>query len=335
MGMVRFFLSFLIAPIVVIPMSLTATPDTAEKREQKAIEAFQDFPVLGADRSSEVLSYPRATDSQIEELQHLKVLLVPGFLSDLAPQLKSFPFSKYIGIRGQFADHVAALEDWGVDYELLEIESEDTPERNAARLRDFIQTSSEEYIIISHSKGSIDALDAFIRYPEIRTRIKYWLSLQAPFWGTPVTEYFLDKEYLDAPLQRIMEFLGGSIESIYSVSYFTRSPYMAEHMIEIAETISEIPTLSVASTKPEVKWNWDTRFEPYFRDYLWKQGVENDGLIPWQSAVLPGTNYVRIDGLDHLWSFSNELSRQIEGKNLVQNLLKMMIELPHPSSTAQ
>lgn len=324
----RVFVGSLVIFLFCFSISYAAEKSGSENREAEAIEAFQNFPVLGVNRTAEVFKMERASDEQIRELQNYKVLLIPGFLSDFAPYFRNSAVGKRIGFRGQFTDHIAAFVDWGIDYELLEIESEDPPEKNAARLRDFLETSPEKYILLTHSKGSIDAMDAFLRYPEIRSRIVMWLSMQAPFWGTPVAEFFLDKECLDEPLKRIMKFLGGSIESIYSMSFFERSPYMYEHSVEIGDLISEIPTLSVSTTKPDVKWNWDTRFEPYFRDYLWKRGLENDGLIPWQSAVLPGTNYVKIEGLDHFWTFSNELSKKIGGKDLVQNMLKMLMELP-------
>ena len=36
------------------------------------------------------------------------------------------------------------------------------------------------------------------------------------------------------------------------------------------------------------------------RDYMLRRGMDNDGLVPVESAVLPGSDYIKLRGVDHM-----------------------------------
>ena len=59
-----------------------------------------------------------------------------------------------------------------------------------------------------------------------------------------------------------------------------------------------VPVIAVATLKDPVDGKWDTNMKP-FRDAMYERGTRNDGLVPVDSAVLPGAAIVRLEGLDH------------------------------------
>jgi hypothetical protein len=57
--------------------------------------------------------------------------------------------------------------------------------------------------------------------------------------------------------------------------------------------------ISFASWKDEEHNKIDTLLE-LPRDYMLSRGLNNDGLVPVESAVLPGSDYIKLRGVDHI-----------------------------------
>ena len=78
-----------------------------------------------------------------------------------------------------------------------------------------------------------------------------------------------------------------------------RTDYMARHAARIATFTAAIPTISFGSYKPyDPSVFMDTALQP-LRNALLADGHDNDGIVPYNSMFLPGSDSVALQGVDH------------------------------------
>lgn len=225
--------------------------------------------------------------AQLKALRGYKVLLVPGYMGDLYP--------------AYYAEHMRWLSASGVDHQKVAISSGDTIATNAPVIASAIRESAKPVILITHSKGSVDALEALLTTPALRTRVKGWISLQGAFFGSPVADRLLDGSLLN-PLfaQVILGLLGGTGESAQGLTTAASLAYYRERAAAITPLLREIPSVAFASTVGSAPGAQPvTSLEiPY--ELMARDGIRNDGLIPLDAAVLPGMDFVKVAGVDHI-----------------------------------
>lgn len=115
----------------------------------------------------------------------------------------------------------------------------------AAFLRAIEAAEEKSIVVLSHGKGGLDVLDALLRYPSLwDTTLTGWVSLQAPFHGSPVADpYTLAPGIGDV----LFEVLGGEGAALDDLTTNARFLYMSEHADEIAALTAAVPVLSAAS----------------------------------------------------------------------------------------
>ena len=232
------------------------------------------------------------------ELRKYKVLLVAGFLSNNATAPASF-LGLEIRKATYFQTQIKILKALGVDYALTPIESEQTPEYNAGIVGHEIAISEKPVIIFCHSKGGLDTLAALIEYRGLRSKVRGVVTIQTPYFGSPVADYVLGHRALTQISSLVLEANSGTIAALRSLETGVRQKYYDSNKAAIEEIESEIPMLSFAS------WEETPRYpaaaEP-FREAISKAlgGFKNDGYVPLASAVLPGTDYILAKELGHL-----------------------------------
>ena len=141
------------------------------------------------------------------------------------------------------------FDEQGIAYQNLSAASEafDTSasvEHNAAALLTFLQRTKKEVIIVSHSKGSLDTLDALLGAPGlVGTRVIGWVAIQAPFHGSPVADS------TSTPVNGfLLEALGGNGQSVEDLKTKVRRPYMEANKARIEALTARIPVISAYST---------------------------------------------------------------------------------------
>ena len=110
----------------------------------------------------------------------------------------------------------------------------------------------KQIVIVSHSKGGLDTLDALLR-PEasdlLGDTVVGWVALQAPFYGSPVAD--------PAPSvinDVLLSALGGNGESLDDLKTAGRETYMAARVVDnpaapdIGDITSAIPVISAYNT---------------------------------------------------------------------------------------
>lgn len=249
----------------------------------------------------------------LEELRTgYSILFVRGYLSD--------PVTAFRG--AYFHDQMHWLEQEGIAYLVATrancgFDSEQLPARNATSLTRLITgiRSPKPVLIISHSKGGLDTLEMIVQHPDLlNRRVAGWISIQAPFGGTPVADWLTSngrnqpgRRFLETVIGWVMQgLLGGDRRVLRTMRTDVRSQFLEQHAPAIAAACGKVPVLSFASWKaPSSSWRQDTWLKS--RDYMKDAKgtlIQNDGLVPAESAVLradgrPVGYFIQVEGIDH------------------------------------
>ena len=221
------------------------------------------------------------------EMRTYKVLFVPGYLNNLAPTY--------------FADQLRWLGSIGVEREKVAVTSGRSVAINAPIVATAIRNSVKPVILITHSKGSVDALHALVAEPSLRAKVKGWVSLQGAFFGTPVADMLLDRSPRDPIVANlILELFGGTKESVQGLTTRASLAYYRDHAAAIDTVLRNVPAIAFASM---VDGTPDAHAKTVLKiplELMWRERIRSDGLVPMDSAVLPGMDFVNVLGVDHI-----------------------------------
>ncbi len=256
--------------------------------------------------------------AHMEVLRRHKVLLVPGYFGDFDPNY--------------FADQWQWLVSMGVEREKVAVKSRQSVLINAPIIAIAIRDSIRPVILITHSKGSVDALEALRAEPSLRTKVKGWISLQGAFFGSPVADMLLDGSQLD-PLVAILilGYFGSTKESAQGLTTSASLAYYRNHKAMIDQVVREVPAIAFASaldTAPGTRPNTTLEIPS---ELMARRGIRSDGLVPLDAAVLPGMDFVKVSGVDHIapvMSALQRLDRVRMTKALLLALPKLFRDLP-------
>jgi hypothetical protein len=173
----------------------------------------------------------------------------------------------------------------------LPMDTEQPLAANAATIRDRVLLERRPVVLLGQSKGPLDIHAALSLHPEIVPKVRAFVSVQAPFGGTPLAS---DAEA--APLARglvrgvVGGLLRGSPRAYFEMGYAERRQFLARY-----PALAAVPTVALASTTAHAGL-----FLEKTRRYIAETyGVANDGFVPLQDAHIPGARLVRLDGMDH------------------------------------
>lgn len=250
----------------------------------------------------------KTLSSEVAALQKFKVLIIPGvlaqsFISDSNNQIKlSFLFED------GFKEQINLLETLKIDYEFLNLETENSPAKNAITIIDTIEKSSMPVLIYSHSKGGLDMLEAIRQKPSLLSKIHGWASIQSPFWGAPVASEVNNNLVLRDSSNNLFEWMGGDASGMSSLTIEERSAYMNQAEIKnlLIQINQKIKFINFASYKTNT-FGIDTPLE-LFRNYSDEKAGHNDGVVPLKSALMKehgvDVNYIIEAEVDHLMTMT-------------------------------
>ena len=228
-------------------------------------------------------------------LQKLRFVTVPGYLTDFLKPLDAAGLADYL--RAQ----EAALSEEGLSVERAEVNTLDSGAANARVLRRTVEAGDRRVCLITHSKGSLDALYFLVTAPEAtRRRVACWIAFQAPFRGSPIADDVSDIGVLRGASERLLEFFGGSGQSLEDLRTDLRLEFLNDHRAALAAISESLPIISVAArVDPEA--TPCIRYRPIYTTLAWMRAadLESDGLVPLVSQTLPWTSFVKLSGIEH------------------------------------
>ena len=116
---------------------------------------------------------------------------------------------------------------------------------NARAINTVLAThSGRKVVILSHSKGGLDTLEALrVNRPVWKVPVVGWVSLQAPFFGSPIAD-----QVPDAFAEHLLEALGGDERALREQTVADRRRYMRENEDTIRRLAGSIPIRSCYTT---------------------------------------------------------------------------------------
>lgn len=292
-------LRILIALMIALSMAANAA-STAGGRDltQAYLKSYADNCALGA--------------VHINVLRRHQVLLVPGYFSNLDP--------------AYFTEQLRWFAAIDVNREKVAIEPGQSIAINAKIVAAAIRKSQHPVILITHSKGSVDTLEALRTEPSLRGKVRGWISLQGAFFGSPVADMLLDGSTLDPLLAiAVLGFIGGSAESAQGLTTGASLAYYRNHKAAIDAIVRQIPAVAFASTLDGTTGaRVKTQLEiPH--DLMKRRGIRSDGLVPVDAAILPGMDFVTVSGVDHIAPVMPAAQR-FDRIRMTQSLLLLALE---------
>jgi hypothetical protein len=227
-------------------------------------------------------------DSFEQRLRGHTILFVPGFLSDAMRPIYFLDQLRYFrSLRSRF----------DVRAELAAVDGEDSPERNATKLRDAVLDVEDgrPLILFTHSKGSLDTLHMLVGDEALWPRIASWVSVQGALLGSPVADHVSSDPILRAVADQLLELVfKGSRRALSSLRTDQSRTFVESKAESVSRLCKAIKILCYGSAIS----GW-TALGP-FRDRMLERDLRNDGLMPIEHTFLPGADLIRnLEGPDH------------------------------------
>src|ERR1043165_113528 len=268
----------------------------------------------GRDCSSEFqerfAKFQDAGGAKLHDLSHYRVLVVHGLLGEVGLKFTHFldRFDDDQHVIDYLKDHKQALEASGATVEVLQHKS-DSVERGGAEVARRIAASDRPVLIVSHSKGCLDTLEALLglqREGKL-TNVAGWIAIQGPFAGAPEAEQIMTHQARRLGTRVALKVLGARFDAVTDMTFSARENYLRTNLNDIERLTARIPTLCFASWKEDAK----------------RPGT--DGSVPLDSAVLRGTEFVVarcVSRADTVMSRSGDFNRAA----LTRSLMDMLLE---------
>lgn len=314
--------------------SLTSSPaSVGSAAKERVFPEVNGVPVTETfrttwDRIQSADSFPSA----LEPLNQYHVLFVRGFLSSGIIDVDTSEQELQARIGPQYKQQKNWMEANGISHQIADIGPANSIQENGELIRKQIMNAPKPVLLVTHSKGSIDSLEALIDHPDVRRKTAGWVSIQGSFLGSPVADWVLNNSVLSDLAFHLLEEIGGTRESLKQLGTERRNEYTRKHREGIETVRRDVPMISFTSYKSEDSQGFldpdelDTILEP-FRDAIVKhRGLKNDGLMPWKFSILPGSRYIKIKGVDHFTSVSDSNIVEFNHVLLFKTLLAMIVE---------
>lgn len=222
----------------------------------------------------------------------MKVIFIPGIFANTVSKL----FGPY------FEDQIVILNRLGIPSEIAPIFQEQKREILRLELISYLTGICEEYeelVVVTHSKGGVDILDALIYAPELMEKVKKVVTIQAPYFGSPIAEILTSKSLRFLSKKLMKKFYKGEIDSLDELTPDYRKKYMENYKSEINHILNKVKFYNFASYKKVKPLEFSSVLKPsiHIMNAGYKQ--KSDGLVPLESALMDSCEHIIFENLDH------------------------------------
>ena len=226
-------------------------------------------------------------------LQGRRVLLAYGLAGEANRLLAPVGFN-YMGAQLRW------LRSCGADARVVPVPTTAPVAANARRLAAAIQASPGRCLVVAHSKGGLEALEALLD-PAVAAQCDGLLAFQSPFAGSPMADAFLRRRLLHRPTRWLAWLLrAGDMGGLPDLTVGGRAAWMAAHAAPLRALLGQVPVLCVASSlQPETATGQDRMCLPLVRWMHQRGQGPNDALVSVASALLPGARHLVLPGSHH------------------------------------
>ena len=224
--------------------------------------------------------------------QAFTVIFIAGLYSDCVDQTNQ--------ARTQFKDYLARF---GYHFETLRVSGVSSTESNAQFIRDALLDMPElgdtrKGIIVGHSKGVVDTLEALVTYPELRPKVSAVISLAGAIGGSPLADLAPDAAISVAQNTPGLNCKDGDGGALDSLRPSVRRAWLANNALpdDVAYySIVGLPTPDRVSRGLKAAYNVLSDTDP-----------RNDGNLIFYDQVIPGSTLLGYANADH-WAIATDM----------------------------
>jgi hypothetical protein len=222
-----------------------------------------------------------------------RVVIVPGLLAECVTDTTT-----------AFGDARTQLEDIGYKIDYIQTRGRGGSTGNADLIRDAVlgMPAGEKLIFATHSKGTVDTLEALVKYPAVAERTAAVVSFSGAVNGSPLADAFPDfllKLLHQIPLSSCPT--GEGTEAVDSLRRNVRISWLAAH--PLPGNVRYYSLAAFASRE-----NTSRMLRPTY-DVLAKTDPINDSQVLCSDAIIPGSVLLGYPNADH-WAVAMPVSRQ-------------------------
>lgn len=176
---------------------------------------------------------------------------------------------------------------------------------------------------------------------KLEDRVAGWVAQESAFRGSPIADAVVKGNSAFSGLAyALLRFLGGNEKSLLSLVQETRQQWIQKNKQYLQNVVQTIPTISVCAYKKnpdgiyslgdavlklKIKEYFDTFLAPV-RNFMHKDGIDSDGLVPWKNAIIDGSEYIVFDNMDHAAPVMDNLVSNIDRIQFLKTLLQMVLD---------
>lgn len=212
-----------------------------------------------------------------------RVVAVPGLLAECVADKSKV-----------FGDSLSKLEKFGYKTSYIQTRGRKGSDSNAALIRDAVAAmpGGEKLIFVTHSKGTVDTLEALANYPSVAERTAAVISFSGAVKGSPLADVFpgfLLELVHKIPLASCPP--GEGTEAVESLRRNVRLSWLATH--PLPKTVRYYSLAAFA-----LRQNTCRLLRPFY-DILAKTDPLNDGMVIAPDAIIPGSVLLGFPNADH------------------------------------
>jgi len=217
-----------------------------------------------------------------------RYLFVPGINWDSLPNY--------------FKPNIRRLRHLGLKASFVKTEPIGSSQVNASIIRKAISRSEMPVVLIGHSKGALDAMQALVLFPKLQNRVSRLVALQAPYRGTAVADWFLSHPLIRNSAIALMRLLKplrlwGPSPDLQGV--------LESLSLERRQALESLPLrkgIRLFSLVTRVSEETQARLLMRLTAAAVRTlgGRDSDGVVVPEQAVLPGSRYALLEHAGHI-----------------------------------
>ncbi len=220
------------------------------------------------------------------------VIFIAGFASDCVDQARQ--------AKTQYKDYLARF---GYHFETVRVSGTSSSESNARQIRDALDQMPElgrerNTVVIAHSKGVVDTLQALVTYPELQEKIDAMVSLAGAVGGSPLADLAPDAMLTIMQNTPGLQCEDGDAGALTSLSPQVRRNWLADNPLPERVplySVVALPTPDRISRGLKASYSLLSDIDP-----------RNDGNLIYYDQVIPGSTLLGYVNADH-WAISTDL----------------------------
>ncbi len=212
-----------------------------------------------------------------------RIVIVPGLLAECVSQISTV-----------FGDARKRLDNIGYTVDYLQTKGRRSSGHNATLIRNeaMKMAGGKKIIFVTHSKGSVDTLEALAKYPELARRTAAVISFSGAIDGSPLADAFPDffQKLLDQfPLCSCGP--GTQAEAVGSLRRSVRISWLSKHPLPEAIRYYSLAAFTTRENTSRI-------LRPFY-DILARTDPLNDGMVICSDAIIPGSVLLGYPNADH------------------------------------